>query len=204
MRIFTSRPVMLAIAFLFTVSALPVIAQFPMAQGSTAERLQGESERDLEERIANMRYLAALAEKRGTGKRRDPKLALNLLLEDFTRIQIINKDLVLTTSKSNEIDFKFVAKSAGEINKRADRMLSNLALPEAETGTPRRPLEPISDTKQSKKAVIALGWMIYRFTKNPIFKEAKVIETAAGSKARRELEEIIELSLHLKKNAEQM
>src|SRR5215212_8510307 len=112
--------VVLAALFL----APPAPAQFPMPEGRNSN--QSESDRDLEERIANMRYLAKLAERRGVKRKLDPKLAIEQLQEDFTRLQIVNKDLVLTSDKSKELDLKFVAKSVVEINKRAERLLSNL------------------------------------------------------------------------------
>jgi hypothetical protein len=192
-----------SIALLFAIAALPIRAQLPMAEGPTAERGQRESDRDLEERIANMRYLAALAEKRGS-RRKDPKLALEELQEDFTRLQIVNKELVLTTAKSKDIDLKFVVKRAAKINKHAARLQSNLVLPDPETAGHLQRDGPISDAKQLKASITRLGWLIYNFAKNPIFKEAKVIETPAAAKVRGDLERIIELSLHLKKNSEQL
>jgi hypothetical protein len=188
----------------FLIAASPNRAQLPMAEGPTKERTQNDSDRDLEERIANMRYLLALAEKRGVPRKKDPKLALEELQEDFTGLQLLNKDLVLTTVKSIELDLKFITRSAGEINRRAARLMSNLALPEPANGGSRTPLPPITDEKQTRAAITSLGSLIYFFTKNPIFKEVKVIEPQSAAKARGDLERIAELSLHLKKSAEQL
>ena len=194
----------IAVVSFQTVDALSVAAQFPMAEGPTKERSQSDSDRDLEERIANMRYLAALAEKRGTGRKKDPKLAVEELQEDFTRIQILNRELVVNTSKTDNPDLKFVARSANEINKRAERLMSNLALPEPNDQMPAARREAISDRDQLKKSITALGWLIYRFTKNPMFKEAKVIEASAAERARRDLVEIIARSRELGKASEQL
>ena len=172
-------------------------------QGPTAERARDENERDLEERIAYQRLLAAWAENRRERKKADPKLAVAQLQEDFTRLQIVNKDLVLTTSKSAAPDLKFVAKSAAEMNKRAERLMSNLALPDP-PGPPRPAPEAAADSAQLKKSITALGWLIYRFAKNPIFKEGEVIDTQSAAKARGDLEEIIALSAQLKKSSEQL
>ena len=96
-----------------------VAAQFPMSEGKNAVS----SDRELEEHVARMRYLVSQANKRKPGRHRDPKLALEQLQEDFTRIQIVNKELVLTTSEQKTVDFKFVAKSAEEINTRSFPLL---------------------------------------------------------------------------------
>ena len=169
--------------------------------GPTAERNRDENERDLEERIAYQRMLAAWAERRRERKKADPKLAVAQLQEDFTRLQIVNKELVLTTAKRPDLDLKFVAKSASEMNKRAERLMSNLALP-APPGPARVKPEAMSDAGQVKKSITALGWLVYRFAKNPIFQEAEVIDTQSATKARRELEEIIALSAELKRSSE--
>ena len=169
--------------------------------GPTAERSRDEGERDLEERIAYQRMLAAWAERRRERKKADPKLAVEQLQEDFTHLQMVNKDLVLTTSKSPELDLKFVAKSAAEMNKRAERLMSNLALPEPPGGARPKP-EAMSDSRQVKKSITALGWLVYRFAKNPTFREAEVLDTQSAAKARRELEEIIALSAELKRSSE--
>src|SRR5688500_10591851 len=193
-----------ALVILLTIATSELSAQFPMRDGPTAERARSESEGDLEARIANMRYLISLAEKRGTRRKVDPKLALEQLQEDFTRIQIVNKNLVLTTDKTDKPDLKFVEKSASEINKRAERLMANLALPEPTEETPAPKTEVVSDRTQLKKSITALGWLIYRFTKNPMFKEAKVIEASAAERARRDLVEIIRRSNQLAKASEQL
>jgi len=192
----------LLIAFAVTLATqLSVRAQLPLAQGRTAEREQSESDRDLEERIANMRYLATLAGKTGPRKK-DPELALKELQEDFTQLQILNKDLVLKTAKTQTPDLKYVARSTSEINRRAARLLSNLALPESGTGTLRSQPEEISDSMKLKASITKLGWLIYNFKKNPIFQEVGVLDASLAIKARSDLEAIMDLSLHIKKGSE--
>ena len=176
-----------------------VAAQFPMSEGKNAVN----SDRELEEHVANMRYLVSQANKRKPGRHRDPKLALEQLQEDFTRLQIVNKELVLTTSERKEVDFKFVSRSAEEINKRAKRLLENLALPESVPET-AKVLDPFSDQPELKNSITQMGWRIYYFAKNPIFKEANVLDTSDAAKARWDLEEIIELSALIKSGSERV
>lgn len=189
------------IAFTALATQFSVWAQLPLAQGRTAEREQSESDRDLEERIANMRYLATLAGASGSRKK-DPELALKELQEDFTRLQILNKDLVLKTAKTQMPDLKFVSRSVSEMSKRAARLLSNLALPESGTGTRRSQPGEISDLTKLKISITKLGWLIYNFKKNPIFREVGVLDASSAVEARSDLEAIIDLSLHIKKGSE--
>ena len=52
--------------------------------------------------------------------------------------------------------------------------------------------------------VLKLGRLIFSFVDNPFFKEASVVDTQLTSKARRDLEDIIELSGQIRKTSEQM
>lgn len=190
-----------------TLAASALMAAPARAQatynGPTAERSRDENERDLEDRIAYQRLRAALAANRRERKS-EPKMAVEQLQEDFTRLQIVNKELVLTTSRSPELDLKFVSKSASEIHKRAERLMSNLALPDPEEGSKRPSPAAMTDQKQIRASITSLGWLIYRFAKNPLFKEAGVVETQSAARARRDLEEIIELSDQLKKSSDKL
>jgi hypothetical protein len=175
-----------------------------MSAGPTADRAQSDSDRDLEQRMANMRYLISAAEKRGSVRRKDPKLALAELQEDFTQIQIVNKELVLKTDKNDRVDLKFVARSAAEIHQHAEGLIGNLALPALPAPTELQKTETISDSAQLKKAITTMGWLIYWFTKNPMFKDARVIEAVSAEKARHDLDSILTLSTQIKLASERL
>src|SRR5437773_7786903 len=49
--------------------------------------------------------------------------------EDFTRIQVINNDMMQTVFVNGNLDRKRIAATTAEINKRAVRLNANLALP---------------------------------------------------------------------------
>src|SRR6185369_12772272 len=166
------------------LASAPASAQLPQPDGRNG-MINGD--RDLEEHVAAMRYLITLADKRRP-KKKDPQLALAELQEDFTQIPLHNKDLVLTTDKNPALDAKFVAKEATEIRKRAERLLSNLALPEAPVNRDAAVTEVAAHPAAIKKAIVEMGWLIYGFTKNPMFKEAQVIDAASAEKARRDLD----------------
>ena len=199
MKVRNATVVVFAFLILLAVAGT-VPAQFPMSDG----RSSASTERELEEHVAQMRYLIAQANKRRPTKHVDPQLAFQQLQEDFTKIQITNRDLVLTTDKTQSFDLKFVSRSAEEINKRAKRLLENLALPEPEQEVAKIKPGPIQDRAQLKRSITQMGWLIYYFAKSPIFKEASVIETAAATKVRTELEQVVELSALIKSSSEQL
>jgi len=176
----------------------PVSAQLPQPDGRNG-MINGD--RDLEEHVAAMRYLITLADKRRP-KKKDPQLALAELQEDFTQIQLHNRDLVLTTDKSPVLDAKFVSKETAEIRKRAERLLNNLALPDAPADGATAVESVAADPAAIKKAIVEMGWLIYGFTKNPMFKEAQVIDAVWAERARRDLDRILEFGKQIKASSE--
>jgi hypothetical protein len=161
-----------------------------------------ENERDLEQRIWNLRLLSEQARK-PSPRRTTPQQALEQMQKDFVRLQILNKSLLRAALGDTPLDPGFVSKSVTEIRERAERLNTNLALPEAE-----KTIEPTSTDalapNQLKPPVIRLGRLIFSFVDNPFFKEASVVDTQLTAKARRDLEDIIELSGQIKKSTEQL
>jgi hypothetical protein len=134
-----------------------------------------------------------MAKQKGPRKK-NPQLALAQLQEDFVRIQILNKPLGLAALGSGNLDLKFVTKSATEINKRAERLKENLALPiPLQSGEPIKEYR-VEDASQLKVPIVDLARLILDFTDNPFFKEAGVLETQRAERARRDLDEIIRIS----------
>jgi hypothetical protein len=136
--------------------------------------------------------------------RREAKLSFAKISEDFTRIQVINNELVAAAARDAELDLKVVAKSTAEIRKLAARLKENLVLPEPEEGPKQVQTEGGTETVQLKPALAALGKLIAGFAHNPVFKEPKVVDAQMSAKARRDLEEIIELSGQLRKTSEKL
>lgn len=182
---------------------LPVCGQLPLSEGPTKERSQSDADRDLEERIAYQRMLATIAEKQK--KKRDPKLALAELQEDFKRLQVVNLEMVRALSKGGSLDLKFVGDSAEEIKKRAARLKVNLALPEPDKeGEKRRPAAPAMTLDQLKSSMLSLGKLVYGFIKSPFFREIDVINQEEATKVRQMLDDIVALSDRIKKNSEHL
>lgn len=123
------------------------------------------------------------------------------LAEDFKHIQVVNNELTLATAQGTMLDFKFVAKSASEIKRRAQRLKLNLVLPELDDA-PRN--HHRMEDKQLGASLSLLSGLIVRFVRNPIFQEVNVIDAQFSAKARRDLEEIIELSGQVKKSSEKL
>lgn len=180
----------LVVVLVFTAAlSLPAGA---FAQRRDPERDREADELDLQRRSFNLRMLHIMAKQRRSRKS-DPQLALAQVQDDFTHLQLVNKKLGLSALRNGNLDLDFVTKAATEINRRADRLKENLALPEtAETTEPFK--YTVENVTQLKVPIVDLARLILDFTDNPYFKEASVLETQQANRARRDLESIIALS----------
>ncbi len=186
---------------------LGTVFSFAMVGVSTFGQTSREREREINEqetelRSWNLKIISLNANKSKKSSIR-PEEALAQVQDDFTRIQVINKNLVLSISQKRPLDYKFVSKSVTEIRKSSERLNENLALPEAEQIEPVVTKE-VTNENQLKLAILRLGNLIYTFTKNPFFKQPTVLDTQETVKARRELLQIVDLSAQIKKDAERL
>ncbi len=142
--------------------------------------------------------------RRPAGRGAAPQLALAQIKEDYVQLQVVTGDLARAASQGGALDPKFVAKSASEIRKRAERLKHNLALPEPEQAAERPSAEAGDEEARLRASVSALGKLIAGFVRNPIFREVGVVDARSAATARRDLEEIIGLSGRLKKESERL
>ena len=137
-------------------------------------------------------------------KRRDPKVVMAEIAEDFMRIQVVNNDLGEAISGSAPLNLEFVVKSTAELAERSNRLGENLGRPEPEKGSKPPKLEPLTDVEQLKRALTTLNQLIAEFAHNPLFTDASTRDAELLIKARRDLAEITTLSDHIKKNTQEL
>ena len=186
-----------AAAALFLASLVPVQAEAQASRNTGIDRVLRERQR-----VFNNRTIEE--ELRRPAERREPQLALVQIKEDYVRIQEVNRDMVQAASAGGVLDLKFVAKSASEIRKRAERLKSNLALPEPEKAADRPKAVAGADSAHLKASLLTLGRLVAVFVRNPIFREVNVVDAQQSVKASRDLQQIIELSGRLKKDSERL
>ncbi len=129
------------------------------------------------------------------------RLALTQIKEDYERIQLVNVDLAKATSDPAQLDLRLAAESASEIRKRAERLLTNLSLPEMPADVERVRM-PAEGEEQLRPSLVMLRKLVERFVRSPLFREVNVIDAQVSARARRDLEGIVELSGRLKKDCE--
>ena len=157
--------------------------------------------RDREMLIAEMERAAARppAEKRQV-------LPPGQAAEDFKRIQVVNNRMMAGVMGSDSPDYGLVSDATEEIRKRAARLKSSLALPEPEGqgGARAAGYKSPEDAAQLKAALLRLDRALMGFVNNPVFRRTGAVGADDGAKARRDLEEVIELSRLIGKDAERI
>ena len=117
--------------------------------------------------------------------------------EDFNRILTLHNEIARALSSNNALDYKFVSDATGEIKKRASRVQSSLRLSLEEGQAPGKPEE--FEDSQMKDALIKLCKQIRSFVTNPSIEKPGTIDAQQLTKARADLESVIQLSGQISK-----
>lgn len=171
------------------------------------ERLERER-RDREMREADLRerqfLLRTMEPDRRPAATPAPRLALAQIRDDFVRLQVLNNDLAGAVSRGGALDLKFVSKSAAEMRKLAGRLKDNLALPAPEGANENAEAKPTTPPEQLGPALSALDALVLKFADDMASKGVLRLDAQSSSKARRDLEAIVELSGRVKKASDKL
>ena len=159
-----------------------------------------------EEEWWRVQSLRMASKPRPMPRRLEPRLALAQIKEDFVRIQVINNELagMVARARREPLDLKLVSKSAGDIRKRAERLRDNLVLPEFEKVFEIPRVESPTEAEQLKSSLALLRGLILEFVNNPNFKNTQLVEVQTAMKARRDLEDIIDVCGWIKQSSEKL
>lgn len=122
--------------------------------------------------------------------------------EDFNRILTLHNELARALSSKNAVDYQFVSDTTAELKKRASRVQSNLKLEPEQGYTPSK-VEDINDAGM-KDALIKLCRQIRSFVTNPSIENPNTVDAQQLTKARHDLDSVIQLSAQLKKDADKL
>jgi len=118
--------------------------------------------------------------------------------EDFTRLQVINNEMMQTVFVKKSIDRKLIVKTTSEINKRASRLSENLVLPRIDDKASVQKPDDTRNDRSLEARLLALDHCIMSFIANPLFKQPNVVDSQNALKARSDLNLIVRLSEELK------
>jgi hypothetical protein len=142
------------------------------------------------------------------GARTDPReveAAVAKVKGDFARLQVLRNDIVRRLAAGERPDYKAFARTAAEINKRANRLKTLLVLYGPETAADKQRAEPAEvDGDHMSRALVTLCKTIDRFVESPVFDLQGVIDVDASAKAGGDLLSIIDLSEGIRRGAERL
>ncbi len=121
--------------------------------------------------------------------------------EDFNRILTLHNEFARLLTASKPIEYNFISDATAEIKKRATRLQSTLNLHQLPTETPVVEKTDEFDDAQLKDALFRLCKQIKSFVTNPVIANPSTVDAQQLTNARRDLEGLIQLSGHIKKEA---
>ena len=120
--------------------------------------------------------------------------------EDFTRILTLHNEIARALTSNKDLNYQFVSEATAEIKKRATRVQSTLALHLAADDAP---VKEKSDP-ELKDSLVKLCKEIRSFVTNPIIENPSTIDAEQLTRARRDLESLIQLSGLIKKDSDKL
>jgi len=198
----TTGDCVLAALALILFSTTPVLSQNPPGGPPPIDRRNADRMRqqDTSNREWQLRNFGKEIDK--PKDRRQVEALMAQTEEDFNRILTLHNEIARALKSTNALNYGFVSDATTEINKRASRVQSslNLGLSEEDVAGAAKP-EQLEDTEM-KDALIKLCKQIRSFVTNPVIENPNTTNVEQALKARRDLDSVIQLSGHIKKDAE--
>ena len=187
---------------LLLLATTPVFAQRP-ATGSAptinktnAVRARQQNESGREWQLRNFGK-----QPNGATDQRQIQALLDQTAEDFDRILTRHNEFARFLAATKPIDYHFVSEASAEIQKRATRLQSTLGLHQLPNETTVAEKSGELNDAQMKDALIRMCKQIRSFVTNPVIENHNMVDAQQLTNARRDLESVIQLSGHLKKEA---
>lgn len=181
--------------------AAPVFCQTPSTHTRPSDRINAERARQQNESRREYQLRNFGTEPGKPVDRRQFEALMAQTEEDFNRILTLHNEIARAISSKNDLDFKFVSEATGEINKRASRVQSSLGLGLLDEERAAKKTETIEDA-QPKDSLIKLCTQIRSFVTNPTIENPNTVDAQQLTKARHDLESVIQLSGLIKKDAD--
>lgn len=192
---------LIGIALLLTV-AVPTLAQRPTPGPPPVDKHTNKARQRQQDEASREWQLRNFGNPSVTKDRRRLDALMAQTEEDFTRLLTLHNEIVRAVTSNKPLDYHFVSQATGEIRKRASSIQTNigLSLPEDEV----KPAEPPAQTRESemKDALVKLCKQIRSFVTNPVIDQPNLIDAEKLATAKKDLESVIQLSGHLKRDAD--
>ena len=187
---------------LLLICAAPMFAQTSSAGGPPPVASRVNTDRVRQQDMSRREWqLRNFGTEPGTPKDdRQLKALMEQTEEDFTRILTLHNEFARALSSKKDLNYHFISEATAEIKKRASRVQSSLGLRLFEDDTPvKEKSEP-----EMKDSLIKLCNEIRDFVTNPVIENPNTVDAVQLTRARRDLESLIQLSALIKKDADKL
>ncbi|HEU4795861.1 MAG TPA: hypothetical protein VFT02_09545 [Pyrinomonadaceae bacterium] len=161
-------------------------------------------EADLQNREVTLRILREGKARSPQLSANDRKLMVSQIFEDFERLQVVNREMMLASATLNPTSCKQISKLAEEMNKRAKRLKTNLGVPDLEGEKKESEKTPDMDEAQFKASLQTLNASVKSFVGNPLFQDPRVTDVRHLAKLRLDIYNVIDLSRTIKRAASKL
>jgi hypothetical protein len=190
----------IGIALIF-VSASSALAQTGLTRPLTTERERQQRQMDQRYREPDTGFRRAKYSLPESERR---PISPALIKGHAARIQFINERMMRLVSPETKLDYKAIAKAAGEIRKYAVELRLYLGLPKLdETGKSRQAWDKL-DGKEVSASLLKLDSVVRSFGANPLLNSQSVLDAGQATRAGRDLEDIIDLGDKIRKSAKKL
>jgi hypothetical protein len=187
---------------LLLIAAVPTFAQRPASGPPPIDKSSNRARERQQDMSAREWQLRNFGNPSVVKDRRRLDALMAQTEEDFNRMLMLHNEIARAITANKPIDYHFVAEATGEIRKRATSIQSNLMLspPAEEMKTVEMPAQ--TNESEMKDALIKLCKQIRSFVTNPVIEQPNVVDMEKMAAAKRDLESVIQLSAHLKREAD--
>src|ERR1044072_4290369 len=187
---------------LLLLFAAPVFSQSsppgsppPIDRRNNADRIR---QQDMSRREYQLRNFGTQPD--GPKDDRQLKALMAQTEEDFPLILTLHNEFARVLSSKKDLDYHFLSDATAEIKKRASRVQATLGLHLAPDDVPVKE----SSAPEMKDSLIKLCHEIRSFVTNPIIENPNLVDATQLTRARRDLESVIQLSILIKKDADKL
>lgn len=182
--------------------AIPIMAQQgsprpPTDVDPARARFEDTSKREMQLRgLGNM-----------PNKPADPKQLQALMAQvqqDFERILTLHNEIVHAITTNEILVVDFISDATAEIRKRATRLQTTLPFEKPDASEQNRDKRKRLNDGQIKDALVTLCKHIESFVTNPVIKTPGTIDAEQSARARRDLQDVIELGDSINKSARRL
>ena len=187
---------------LLLLAAIPTFAQRatpgapPAIDKTNAVRARQQSESRREYQLRNFGI-----QPNASKDDRQIKALMEQTEEDFNHILTRHNEFARLFKSDKPFDFHYILEATTEINKRATRLQSTLGLQQLPDETHVAEKTDEIDEAHMKDALVRMCTQIRSFVTNPVIENPSTVDAQHLSNARRDLESLVQLSAHIKKEA---